>query len=335
EGKYKVVANQIRSGIIKAFFASSQEVTLKFYDTSIIENVEATYNLAKEEGADRIIGPLTKEAIQQIAGFQDDNMLALNTINNNSITQFSFKSAEQSQQMLQRFIQSNFKRVGILTNDNPHSLTKASELQQTLLAYKDSAVLSIYPDQNPKLRQALGELIHENLSKERHNNLRWLIGEKLDFFPRTRQDLDAIVIFDNAHRMAVFRPQFDFFELDTPLYGDSELTPKNFQEIPANRDLNRVSFLTYPAVLNPNDLTSAFEAFGWDSFQVTMQLENLKKGACLTSAKTGILSLENNQIKQQLLWVQYDKTGVLAEAPSVELKRLEKASQSIRDSDSE
>ena len=335
EGKYRVVGNQIRSGIMKAFFASEQNVTLKFYDTSELENVEATYNRAKEEGADRIIGPLRKEAIQQIASFHDDKMLVLNTVNNSAITQFSFKSANQSQQMLQRFTHSGFKRIGILTNDNKHSLASATELQQTLLRYKDSAVLSVYPDENPKLRDALGNLIHENLSKERQNNLRWLIGEKLEFFPRTRADLDAIVIFDNAHRMAVFRPQFDFFELDTPLYGDTELTPNSFQTIPENRDLNRVSFLTYPAVLNPVDLTSAFEAFGWDSFQVTMQLENLQSGACLTSAKTGILSLDGNQIKQQLIWVKYDKSGVLAEAPIVDIKSHSEEVPLIRDSDTE
>lgn len=333
EGKYKVVGNQIRSGIMKAFFASNQDIIIKFYDTSQLENVETVYNQAKAEGADRIIGPLRKEAIQLIASFHDDSMLALNTIENSSITQFSFKSANQSLQMAQRFQKSGFKRIGILTNDNPRTLAYANELKQTLNKFNHSAELSAYPDENPRLREALGNLIHEKNSKERQNNLRWLIGEKLEFFPRTREDLDAIVIFDNAHRMAVFRPQFDFFELATPLYGDTELTPRNFQDIQENRDLKQVSFLTYPATLDAADLTSAFEAFGWDSFQVTLQLDNLHNGSCLTSAKTGILSLEGNEIKQQLVWATYDKKGQLTYAPAIETKTV--VSELSRNSDNE
>lgn len=335
EGRYKVVGNQIRSGIMKAFFASNQNVTLKFYDTSNLEDVESVYNLAKEEGADRIIGPLRKEAIQQIASFQDDTILALNTVENSSITQFSFKSSDQSLQMLKRFQKSGFKRIGILSNDNQRSLSKAQELQYVLNQANDYTELSVYPDLKPRLRDALGALIHEKDSKERQNNLRWALGYKLKYFPRTREDLDAIVVFDNAHRMAVFRPQFDFFELDTPLYGDSELSPTNFQDIAVNRDLNKVSFLTYPAVLDSADLTSAFEAYGWDSFEVTMELKNLQNGGCLTSGKTGVLSLEGNQIKQNLVWAKYTKAGTLEEAPPVDVKIMDQQNNSKRDSDTE
>ncbi|HHS99462.1 MAG TPA: hypothetical protein ENK73_01265, partial [Thiomicrospira sp.] len=37
EDRYQVVSEQIRSGIMKAFFASNQQITLKFYDTSVLE----------------------------------------------------------------------------------------------------------------------------------------------------------------------------------------------------------------------------------------------------------------------------------------------------------
>lgn len=315
KGRYKVISQQIRSGIMKAFYASNQNITLKFYDSSDLTNLEATYTQAKQEGADRIIGPLRREALQILASFHDDKLLALNSIDSHSFTQFSFKASQPNLQMVKTFETAGFKRIGILSNDARSSLVKAQELNKSWVEAGHTAILSVYPDEKPKLRKALGQLIHENLSKERQNNLRWLIGQKLDYFPRTRQDLDAIVIFDNAYRMAVFRPQFDFFELDTPLFGDTELTPPNFQELKQNRDLKSVSFLTYPATLNPVDLTSKFEAFGWDSFMVSTYNEALQNGNCLTNTKTGILRLDGNEIKQQLVWAKYDKTGSLIEAP--------------------
>ncbi|WP_029408035.1 penicillin-binding protein activator [Thiomicrorhabdus sp. Milos-T2] len=313
EGRYKVISQQIRSGIMKAFYASNQTITLKFYDSSELANLEATYTQAKQDGADRIIGPLRREALQILASFHDDNLLALNSIDSHAFTQFSFKSSQPNLQMVKKFETAGFERIGILSNDAHSSLGKAQELNDSWIAAGHSAILSVYPDQKPKLRKALGQLIHENLSKERQNNLRWLVGRKLDYFPRTRQDLDAIVIFDNAFRMAVFRPQFDFFELDTPVFGDTELTPANFQAIKQNPDLKSVSFLTYPATLNPVDLTSKFEAFGWDSFMVSTHNDALQNGNCLTNTKTGILRLDGNEIKQKLVWAKYDKTGTLLE----------------------
>jgi len=323
QGKYKVISKQIRSGIMKAFFASDQTITLKFYDSSDIENLEAIYTQAKQDGAERIIGPLRKQALQELASFHDENLVALNSIKGSSFTQFSFKSSNSSQQMLNRFQSSGYQRLGILTNDAKKSLQPAEELKTLWKLSENHAEVSVYPNDKPKLRKALGALIHEKESKERKNNLRWLIGRDLSFFPRTRQDLDAIVIYDSAHRLSVFRPQFDFFELDTPMFSDKQLTPKNFQEIKANPDLNKVQFLTYPAVLSPVDLSSKFEAFGWDSFVVTTFLNELKNGACLTDTKTGILSLENNQIKQKLIWAKYNKQGVIQEAPMVLYKPIE------------
>jgi len=317
EGKYKVVSQQIRSGIMKAFFASNQHVTLKFYDSSVLEDLESIYTQAKQDGADRIIGPLRKEAIQELASFHDKNLLALNSIENSPFTEFNFKSANAGLQMLANFESAGYKRLGLLTNDSPKTVAKAKIFQKIWTQENHSSELSIYPNTRPKLRAALGDLIHEKQSKERKNNLRWLLGRDLSFFPRTRQDLDAIVIYDNAHRMAVFRPQFDFFELDTPVYADSQLTPKNFQKIKVNPDLNRVSFLTYPAVLSPVDLESKLEAFGWDSFIISTHMKELQNGSCLTNGKTGILSLENNQVKQHLIWAKYDKKGNLKHAPSI------------------
>lgn len=314
-GKYKFVSQQIRNGIMKAFFASDQTIKLKFYDSSDLENLENIYTLAKQDGADRIIGPLRKEAIQELARFQDKNLLALNNIEGTAFTKFSLKSANPDIQMLTKFQQLGYHRIGILTNDAKRSFNHAKLLEQTLKQAGFRAEVSVYPNNHPRLREALGLLIHEEQSNARKNNLRWLLGEKLHFFPRTRQDLDAIVIFDDAARMAVFRPQFDFYELNIPVFGSTDLTPDHFQEIPRNRDLNRVSFLTYPAVLSPENLDSKFEAYGWDSFQITLHAESLHNDACLTNAKTGILSLENGEIKQTLIWAKYDSKGVLQEAP--------------------
>ncbi|WP_168188944.1 penicillin-binding protein activator [Thiomicrorhabdus sediminis] len=321
DGKYKIVSNQIRNGIVKAYLASNQQATIRFYDSTDLANIQNLYSQAKLDGATRIIGPLRKQAIKELAGYQDASLVALNEVENSQFVQFSFLSANPSQQMLDKLQAANYERIGIMTTDNKKSLADAQQLQYLWQQLGHKAQIHIYPDSNPRLRKALGALINEDASIERKNNLRWMLGQNLDYFPRTRQDLDALVVFDNEQRMAVFRPQLDFFTIDMPILGSSALTPSDFQHKKINADMKDVRFLTYPAVLQPVDLSNKFEAFGWDSFLVSRHLNNLRDGACLTDGKTGILSLDDNRIRQKYVWAQYSKRGELNASQPLPIKQ--------------
>ncbi|MDA3807801.1 MAG: penicillin-binding protein activator [Thiomicrorhabdus sp.] len=316
QGKYEQVSKQIQTGMLKAFFASNQSTTLKFYDSFQLDQVEAVYQLAKLEGADFVIGPLRKEALEQLAHIEDPNILALNKIEATAFYQFSFKSADEVSQMIALFNQQNYRHIGIMTNDGRSELSKASALQK---AWQEnplrSATLSIYPDESPKLRDALETLINEKTSHKRYNTLRWAIGESVSFFPRMRQDFDAIVILDNRSRIAVFKPQFEFFELKVPVYGSTQLSPKNLQENRPYVDLKGVKFLTYPAALYPDKLHTPFEAYGWDSFELVSQMNKMRVGAILDNGKTGLLSLHKREFLQKLVWAQYNNGGLIEPMP--------------------
>lgn len=312
DSKYQQISQQIRNGILKAYFASDQSTKLSFYDSSNIDSIENQYVQAKLEGADYIIGPLRKEAAEKLKQFEDPDILALNEVDSAPFTQFSYKGSNQVHQMVSEFVQKGYQYIGILTNDNRTDLKVAHELQQAWQTLPEHiATLHIYPDQNPKLRDALGELINEKSSKDRFSNVRRFTEETPVFFPRTRQDLDAIVIVDNNRRVAVFQPQLAFFQLNAPVYGALQVSPKKLQAIQPNRDLKGVQFLTHPATLAPENLSSNFEAFGWDSFQLTRHLNAMRIGGYLRTGKTGELTLNNQRISQHLVWAKYNHKGVI------------------------
>ncbi len=310
DGKYEHISSQIKSGIMKAYMASSQTIQLRFYNTSNLDKLEETYLQAKREGADFIIGPLRKEAIDHLITIADENVLALNKIDYAPFLQFSYKSANEVAQLVAHLKAKNYQNIGILSNNSRQDLKMAQTIKQAWNQFPGhSTLLSTYPNKSPKLRKALGDLINEANSKERYNTLRWATGQKLHFFPRTRQDFDAIIIIDDSARMAVFKPQFAFFNLKTPIYGTSQLSPKKPQRIQRNRDLSGVTFLAHPVIFQPENLTSNFEAFGWDSFQVATQLDNLRLGGYLAQGKTGELTLNDQLIQQNLVWAIYNKKG--------------------------
>ena len=312
-GKYQHIGQQIRNGLLKAYMVSDQSIALKFYDSGNIEQVLAQYYLAKKEGADLVIGPLSKEAIAQFEGQNIHDIIALNSSDDKAFKSFNFRTQSEGMQITQHLAKNAFSRIGILSSENPRDMSTAQDLlSQWLMDETHQAVLHPYSLNKLNLRKALGGLINEENSQARYNNLRWLLGEKLEFFPRTRKDLQAIVLVGKVDQVAVFHPQFEFFLLDMPVYATSNLTPNNLHNIERNKDLGKVIFPTIPAVFSANALNSDLEAFGWDSFILASQLHNLAPNLCLNQGQSGILYLNGQEINKKLIWAQYTANGQLA-----------------------
>lgn len=320
-GKYQHISQQIRNGLLKAYMVSDQSITLKFYDSSNIEKVLEQYQLAKQQGADLVIGPLTKEAIEQLSGQNITDVLALNSSDDTSFKSFNFRSQSEAIQITQQLQNNDFQRIGILSSENRRDMSTAQTLMSQWLSNEENqALLRPYSLEKLNLRKELGGLINEEQSQTRYNNLRWLLGAKLEFFPRTRKDLQAIVLIGNKKQVAVFHPQFEFFQLDLPVYATSNLTPKSLKNIEPYKDLSDVIFPTIPAVFNHNALDTELEAFGWDSFVLASQLSNLAPNLCLTQGQSGILYLDGQEVDKKLIWAQYSKDGQLVrwEPPIIE-----------------
>ena len=320
-GKYKSIGEQVRNGMLKAYMASDQKITLKFYDSGNVNQVLALYHRAKQEGADLVLGPLSKEAVDKLAGQNITDVIALNSSDNTSFRSFNYRTQSEGAQIAQQLRGSGFERIAILTSENSRDLKIAHSLKKEWLSgQKNHAVLSIYPSKDLNLRKALGDLINEEQSQARHNNLRWMLGRKLEFFPRPRKDLQAIVLIDKPEQVAVFYPQFAFYALDLPVYATSSLTPLNLKDIPVNRDLGNIIFPTIPAIFSQNSLNTELEAFGWDSFLLAQKIGTLAPNIFLTEGQSGILYLNGQEIDKKLIWAQYTPGGTLKRLDTAEGK---------------
>jgi hypothetical protein len=313
QGKYQPIAEQIRNGLLKAYMAFNPSLSLRFYDTSQSDNAVNAYRQAIQDGADRVIGPLTKESIDQLIQANITDFIALNQTDHPNVMAFNFLPQSESWQIARQLSHSRYQRIGILSSDENRNLNTANQLRAHWLeAPKRQALLQQFPSKNPNLRDALGGLINEETSRARYNNLRWLLGQQMEFFPRTRQDLQAIVLIGSAQQVAVFHPQFEFFQLKLPVYATSNLTPPHLKQPPRNPDLGEVIFPTLPAVFAPHALNTPLEAFGWDSFLVASKGHLLAPGLCLTEGMTGHLFIDSlNNVDKKMIWAQYSPSGEL------------------------
>lgn len=315
-GKYKLIGEFIKNGILKSYYATqSQEnpLRLKFYDSADITKVIQLYYQAKLDGADFIIGPVQKEAIELLSSLDDENLLALNSIDQASVfTQFNLRQNFAQKHLLSTLDQLGYQTLALFASNEPKQQQAAQSFAKAWQSdAKHNLVQQDYASEELNFREALGKLLNESASVERKNALRWIVGAPLEFFPRVRQDLDAILMLDNAQKLSVFNPQLDFYQLKTPVFADDALRPKSIQQIQTNPDLAGITLLNPPYALAPLNLANMFEAFGWDSLLLATQMSALKNGGCVTAGKTGILSLDGFRIDQQLIWTQYNTQGEL------------------------
>lgn len=311
-GKYKQISLQIRNGLIKNVLLKHPNITLTFYDTEENNNLVTLYQQAMDDGNDWVIGPLKKQNIQQLNTLNAENITALNQLDQTfTFIQFSLRTPSEPTQIEDKLCQANYRHLGILSSQSTGDLNLGQTLtylwRQMPLHH---AAFNSYPTRHPNLRKALGDLINETESQNRKANLRWLLQEKLTFFPRTRKDLQAIILIGNRERVAVFKPQFKFFDLKLPIYGTSKLTPKNLQHANPTKDLSKVIFPTLPAALNTTPANTVLEAFGWDSVELTLNHTLLAPNLCLNTGLTGALQVdEDKKVDRRLSWATYNHQG--------------------------
>jgi len=322
EGVYEDISRQIRNGIIQNQLYNYPNTELRFFNVKHPSQVKIAYENAVNQGADVVIGPLTKQAIASLSDavkrldnedIQLPKTLILNQVERTPFEQFNFKSRYEADQISKQLCFDDHRHIGILSNTSKSNAALAMSVQDNWLSNPlNTATLKTYPTKRPNLRKSLGGLINEAQSQARKNNLTWLLKKDIEFTPRSRQDLDAIVIVGNERNIAVFRPQFKFFDLTLPVYGTSLLTPKNDKENKPNLDLTGVHFPTYRSAIEKTPTKTIFEAFGWDSLTIVMEPDSLYEGLYYQSGMTGALTkIDPVTYDRNLKWAKYDAQGRL------------------------
>lgn len=182
------------------------------------------------------------------------------------------------------------------------------------------------PKQND-YSKAIRRLLNVDESQARRNAVRRMIGEKVEFIPRRRQDIDFIFMVAYARQARLIRPQLRFHHApNVPVYTTSHAFSGAI-DAQMDRDMDGVLFAGMPWTLAPSmrdqhlkdDLASAWpkasqrytrlHALGVDAYQLIDQLNALRRepGRQFAGA-SGLLSLDMaNRLQRQLLWARFER----------------------------
>ena len=328
-GRQGVAGTTVRDGFMTAYYQTpeDQRKPVTIYDTGETGIPDAVAR-ATQEGADIIVGPLTRDEVVAAASLvtRRPPILALNFLPPsqpapNGFYQFALSPEEEARLAARRILADGHRNGIAIVPSGDWGTRVLTAFKQELEAgggglFAVTAVDSGMTDYSDSITTVLR--ISE--SSARHRRLESILGTKLQFEPRRRGDLEFIFAPAQANIERLLRPQLRFhFAGNVPTYATSDA----FEPDPHNnQDLEGLMFPDMPWILGGdladavrNALQTAYPngggprrnrlfAFGFDAYRVATALQN---GATNIQVEglTGRLTLDpDRRIHRELAWAQ-------------------------------
>lgn len=322
-GPTGTAGDAIKNGFLAAYYADTKNHPnsphVKIYDVST-GNVIQIYQKAIQEGADFVVGPLTKNNVQLLAnsGVASTTTLALNTlpgsINSKNVIQFGLSPFDEAQQAANR-AWSNGNRTAVVLVSNPAwGQNIASVFEQTFTQLGGRVITQLTLSSPNNNAQKIKQFFDINSPRDEKSP---------GFIPKKRQDIDMIYLVAELPAAEQIIPLLRYYYAgDIPLYSLSQLYPAKGIDQP-NADLNNVYFCDMPWVLDPSNepqnlqqLRFQIETIWPDSYSNNKKLYALGIDAYTLATQklpitgaTGDLSLNQQHIYRKLRWARF-KNGL-------------------------
>jgi uncharacterized protein len=340
-GQYEKAAHAIRDGFLAAWYNEQEnKPKISVYDATAL-NVSSVYHQAVNNGADFIVGPLEKQAVENLlsADKNDVTTLALNhaelnsreTTNSNSkilpsLIQFGLSPEDEAHQIAERGIFDGYNKALVITPNNEWGLRLAEAFSETWTALGGKVLEFVSYDHRAKdYSTPVKKLLNIDNSQLRGNKLRQKLNRNLKIEPRLREDADMIFMAAVPLSARQIVPQFRFYKAaGIPVYAtshafsgvennqtDNDMNGIVFTDIPAILDLERKSSQIQSSInMNWSAHTSNYRrlyALGIDAYQMIPYIGKLAlQDTAVYHGETGDLYMSREgRIKRKLLWARF------------------------------
>jgi len=331
-GRQQAAGVAVRDGFMAALLQqeASRRPQINVYDTAAM-GASTAYRRAIADGAQFVVGPLMKEDVAAISASGDTSVLtlALNRLPDTAtppslMFQFALDPEEEARQVAQRIVADGRMRGLAMLPNNEWGLRvyRAFESELKVLGGTVAAV-RYYDASTHDFSSPITQLLLIGESRERAKALNSILGQRLEFEPRRRGDVQFVFIGAFPAQGRSLRPALRFYlSDDLPVYATSDIFEPDTQT--ANDDLDGVFFPDMPWVISPDavsmELRTALSrywpvrargrgrlyAFGFDAYRIIPLLKAGRFGSQHTvSGMTGVLSVDDKgRVRRELDWAR-------------------------------
>ncbi len=348
-GKLSNRGRMIRDGFLAAHYTQpwSQDVPhINLYDTHRFSDIGSVYHQAILDGAEFIVGPLTKSALSGIAALPSRThpILALNRLDLenteeftpeyslNELYQFGLPREDEAKQIALHAIEKGQTQALVLVPNSKGGEHIAKTFSETFESLEGKINEVKYFDSPKELKNIVRDLLNISRSDARKIALENQLGQEIFFVQRRRQDVDMIFLSASPEDARQIKPFFNFFfAQDLPVYAISSINDGS-KNIHLNADLNGITFTDSPFFISnqtplkalreqlSQDLPSIHSPFGrlfalgFDAYQIIPELNKLQSfNQYQFPGLTGTLMVNENGVISRKLSIAKFKEGSIHE----------------------
>lgn len=259
-GRLTSAAVAVRDGFIAAHLANPENsLDIRIYDSG--QDSLRAYDQAVADGAQLIVGPLSKTELERVAQQNAGAlpMLALNYREQSapmpSVLEFGLAPEDDARSAARQALDDGLSHAIALVSDDDFGRRSLAAFEQSFAAGGGSLLdASFFRGSARDYQTTIKSLLRLSESAHRFEAIQRLVGETLDSAPVRRQDAQFVFMAASPQEGRQLRPQLKFYHAeDLPIYSGGRIysgQPSPRQD----KDLNGVRFCAMPWLLGSSEL---------------------------------------------------------------------------------
>ncbi|MEM7209300.1 MAG: penicillin-binding protein activator [Pseudomonadota bacterium] len=336
-GKLSELAIAVRDGFFASYFThdAAQRPTVRIYDTAAsCASVAQLYSQAVNDGALAVVGPLSKDRVNELASLPALPVptLALNYANvtptsllPDNLYQFGLLPEDEARAAAEFAVSQGYLRAVALTSDSAWGTRLLAAFNQRLVELGGTLLdHQSFSSGSHDFSKPIRRLLNLDRSQSRKTILQSILGTELEFEPHRRQDVDFLFLAANAKLARQIKPQLKFHRGgDIPVFATSRAF-SGTRNTRKDADMESIYICDIPWFLDDTTRGSRLfqhvnalwpqqgslarlYAMGIDAYPLISQIQFLALDPEFSyPGRTGELRLSNqNRIQRTLSWAQF------------------------------
>jgi len=312
----------VKDGFVAARDAdmSGRKLTVRVYDTAS-HDAATVYEQAVADGADYIVGPLTKGDVAKVSSLEHPvPTLLLNDMeagSNGNAYQFGLSPANEARQVAVKASKKGLRRVLIIAPAGAWGDEVVAAFSNQWQSAGGQIVERLSYENSTDLSPAVREFLHVSEKEAQEKQIKPVAGQNEPVVIKRRQDFDMIFLLAYPSKARQIMPLIKYyFAGDVPVYATSSVYAGNTNTM-QDRDLDGIIFCDMPWVFThqlanknwPEQFNSynRLYAMGMDSYALGTQMNQLLLFPAMgINDKSGVLYLNRaKQVARILAWGKF------------------------------
>ena len=333
----KAVLDGYLAGYYAARAAGNADYEIIVIDTDSYESANTAYEQALSQGANLVVGPLSKKGVAEL-GTRLDRPIPVLTLNRieqvlpatgSPLVQLSLAPEDEASRIAELAFGQGARSALIIRPAGTWGDKVEQALQQRWKTLGGNIAKRVTYEQREDYSSSVKSALELQASDKRAAGVRSMLATNIEFTPRRREDIDVVFLLSrNGPEARSIKPLLAFhYAGNIPVYAISSI----YSGIPdaRDRDLSGINMVETPWLLGANpglrvaiaagdtgsDNYTRLNALGADAFLLQSNFSQLQAGPdALLRGNTGLLSMDPQQrIRRELSLATFDGGGLKAQ----------------------